>query len=710
MIKYNDLTKRKEKMTKQNKNTLLFILIAFIFSFSVRLIWIYQFNDVDQYKFNDQFMLTTNDGYFWAEGARDIVNNSTNINNNSPVTLATSQFTVILAKILPFSFETIIFYMSAVFSSLLVVPIILIARNLGKQEVGFIAALISSIAWSYYNRTMVGYYDTDFLNIVFPTLLLWSLVLAIRTQQEKYLFITGIDIILYRWWYPQSYSLEFAFFALISLYVFYQFFKKEEYRYNLALITFMMFAMMGLDGYLRFFIIIGLFFLLKYERKIYEKYLFFILGLALCLFMYTGGFDPIWSQLKGYVFKEHITVVGSDLKLHYFTVMQTIREAGEIPFETFANRISGHTITFIFSIIGYILFIVRFPIMILGLPMIGLGFLAYSSGLRFTIYAVPLMGLGIGYLIFQVSSSFKNKILKYTVMSLLTVVILIPNILHVVEYKIPTVFYKNEVLVLDKLKSIASREDYVVGWWDYGYPIRYYSDVKTLTDGGKHSGSDNFPTSYALTKSQKEAANILRLDVEYTESKDIKSGTTIENMTLNYNFKDTNKFLNTLKYDIKLPNKTRDIYLYLPSRMMSIYPTINLFSNIDLMTGEKRKSPFYYHTKVFQENKDIINLSNNIKLVKKTGELHVNNQKVHINNFIKTFYDQKGKLKFKVLKVNPKSNINIIFNSHAKEFLIVDNNVLNSTYIQLFVLENYDKNLFEPAILTPFVKVFKLRK
>ena len=102
----------------------------------------------------------------------------------------------------------------------------------------------------------------------------------------------------------------------------------------------------------------------------------------------SGGFDPIWGKLKGYVFKDHISISKDALSLHFFTVMQTIREAGQIPFETFANRISGHTITFILSIIGYLWLVVRNPIMLLGLPMVGLGFLALSGGLRFTIYAI----------------------------------------------------------------------------------------------------------------------------------------------------------------------------------------------------------------------------------------------------------------------------------------------------------------------------------
>ena len=69
---------------------------------------------------------------------------------------------------------------------------------------------------------------------------------------------------------------------------------------------------------------------------------------------------------------------------------------------------------------------------------------------------------------------------------------------HIDSYRVPTVFNADEVKVLNKLKDIAQREDYVVSWWDYGYPLRYYADVKTLVDGGKHSGVVNFPVSYML--------------------------------------------------------------------------------------------------------------------------------------------------------------------------------------------------------------------
>ena len=202
-----------------NKKTLLLIILAFTFSFTMRLIWVSQFSQTEQFKFNGEFMLNTNDGYYFAEGARDILQGTSQENDRSPIDNATSQLTALIAKILPLSFETIILYMPAFFSSLIVIPIILISRVFNKLEVGFIAALIASIAWSYYNRTMVGYYDTDMLNIVFPTLLLWTIIWAIETKEDKYLILTALDIIAYRWWYPASYTLEFAFIGMI-IYIF----------------------------------------------------------------------------------------------------------------------------------------------------------------------------------------------------------------------------------------------------------------------------------------------------------------------------------------------------------------------------------------------------------------------------------------------------------------------------------------------------------
>ena len=694
------------QLDQETKLTLFYILFAFTFSVLMRLIWVYQFNGYEAFMFNGQFMINTNDGYFWAEGARDLIAGTSQLNANSPITLAAAQLTAFFAKILPFSFESVIFYLPVFLSSLVVIPIILIAKVLKNLEMGLIAALLASIAWSYYNRTMVGYFDTDMLNIVLPMFLLWSIIWAIQTKQNIYLLLTALDILVYRWWYPQSYSLEFSFFALILTYTFI-FDRKNGFNYKL--LAMMMFAMMDSSGYIRLGLVGVTFYILSQNK--FDKYVYYILGASVVAFFVSGGFDPIWGKLSIYIFTDTVSSSTQGLKLHFFTVMQTVREAGHIPFETFANRISGHTVTFIFSLIGYVYLSYKHKIMLLALPMVGLGFLASVGGLRFTIYAVPILAFGVAFLITEVSKNLPTQKMKYLSLIMFTLAILYPNYKHIDSYKVPTVFNKTEVEVLDKMKSIADREDYMLGWWDYGYPIRYYSDVKTLIDGGKHAGSVNFPVSYMLLSTQESAAKMARLDVEYTEKnfESNRTGSTIEQMTFDYGFKDTNDFLLSLQTDITLPSKTRDVYLYLPYRMLNILPTVALFSNMDLMTGRGKKKPFFFVSRQFKDMKSKIDFGRGIYLDKVTSNIVIGQESLPINRFVKTTYDKEMKLHTNVQVINTTANLNVIYMSNYNTFLILDEKMYNSMYIQLMVLEHADKNLFEEVILNPQVKIYKLK-
>jgi len=693
-------------LTKETKLTLIYILVAFTFSVLMRLIWAYQFGDMEAFKFNGQFMINTNDGYYWAEGARDLLSGITQDNDLSPVTTAASQLTAFIATILPFSFETIIFYLPVFLSSLIVVPIILIAKDLKNLDMGLIAALLASIAWSYYNRTMIGYYDTDMLNIVLPMFLLWSIIWAIDTKRDIFLFITAVDILIYRWWYPQSYALEFSFFGLILVYTLIW---DRKNIYNYKLLAMMMFAMINIDGFIRLPLVIGIYILFKQEK--FDKYIYYILVASIIAFLSTGGLNPIISKLKAYVFKDAIEVGKDGLNLHFYSVMQTVREAGQIPFETFANRISGHSVTFVISIIGYLYLVYKHKIMLLALPLVGLGFLASVGGLRFTIYAVPILAFGIAFLITEISYKLPTTKMKYLSMIMFTLAILYPNYKHIDEYRVPTVFNVDEVKVLDLLKSKSQREDYVISWWDYGYPIRYYSDMKTLVDGGKHRGNVNFPVSFMLTNSQDVAAKMARLDVEYTE-KNFNSQrvlSNIEQMTNDYGLYETNDFLLTLQTDIKMPKKTRDIYFYLPFRMLQIYPTVTLFSNINLMNGVKNRAPFFFVSRNFKDDGNSIQLGNNIAINKKDLTINIGQNKVAIRRFIKTTYDKKLQLQKTIQLVDFSANLSLIFMSSYNTFLIVDEETYNSLYIQLMVLEEYDKNLFEKVIVNPHAKVYKLK-
>jgi len=291
------------------------------------------------------------------------------------------------------------------------------------------------------------------------------------------------------------------------------------------------------------------------------------------------------------------------------------------------------------------------------------------------------------------------------------------NIKHVIYYKTPTTFLNQEVASLDKLSKIATPQDYVLTWWDYGYPIRYYAGTKTLVDGGKHSGEVNYPVSFALTHNQTAAANIARLDVEYTDKyevakelgKKFKTEGFIKDMMKKYGFNEPNEFLEALNSpDFKLPKKTREIYFYFPYRMTDIYPTVAVFSSIDLKSG-KEHTPFIIATRVVAASQQGIKFANGIVLDMK-GILHIGAKQLPVNSLYVSMYDKNGK--FKVLKqpFNRNSNIYVLWYKPLNKVLIVTDKYFNSTYVQMFYLENYDHTLFEPVITNPFVKIYKLKK
>ena len=707
-------------ISKENKKVLLLITIAYLFSIAVRLIWVYQFHGYEPFMFNGQFMINTNDGYYFAEGARDLLAGFHQAGDLSPTDSATAQLTYVLVKILPFSFETIVFYLPAFLGSLLVIPIILISYSIKRLDIGFIAALLASIAWSYYNRTMVGYYDTDMLTIVLPTFLLWSIIWAINSNQEKFLLITALDILVYRWWYPQSIALESAFFGFILVYAL-LFDRKNSF--NFKLLAIMLFAMMMTNGLIRLPIVVVLYFIFK--NKNLDKYVYYFLGAGVVAFLISGGLDPIILRLKVYVFRDSVSASNVGLGLHFFTVMQTVRESAHVPFNEFASRISGSPVTFILSVAGYVWLAYRYRVMLFALPLIGLGFLAESGGLRFTIYAIVPLAFGIAFIISEIADKMPSYFMQYATLFIGAVLILLPNILHVQEYQVPTVFNKDEVVMLDNLKKKTSREDYVISWWDYGYPLRYYSDVFTLVDGAKHEGDVNFPVSYILTKPQEAAAKMARLDVEYdvratkisaenakkSEANQTKVFSNIEEMTKASGFKDTNDFLSALEkgVNIALPKKTKDVYIYLPYKMLSIYPTVTLFSNLDLMSGSRYADPIFFASQAIKEDEHFIYLQNGISINKASASVKFGDKEMPINRFIKTGYTEDKKLNIETKQFNSMADITVIYMASYGQFLVLDEASYKSLYVQLFILEHYDKNLFEPVEMTPYAKIYKLK-
>ncbi len=684
---------------------IVFIFLAFLFSFAMRMVWVMEFQGQEQNIWNSVLMINTNDGYYFAEGARDILSGAHQNGDLSPVDNPVSLITASLAAALGLNFETLILFMPAVFGSLIVIPMVLIGRALGQTTMGFVAALLASVAHSYYNRTMTGYYDTDMLTIVLPLLSIYAMILALKKEQILGLPLVSLFFALSVWWYPQSYSLNSALLVLMILYAL-VFDRRNLYGYKISL--FIVVGILSLPLWIKALLALALvaFFHLKPFTK--PAVFWSIFGATIIAYFATGGIEPILNQLKGYGVGG-LALAGDGL--YFYDVVATVREAGHIPFEVFAQRISGSTITFIVAVVGYIGALIAYRPLLLTLPLVGLGFIAMSSGLRFTIYAVPAMAFGFAYLALLSTRGIKQSGVRYGTLLLLTTAALYPNYLHIKEYMTPSVFVAKEVETLDKLKSIASREDYVVTWWDFGYPIRYYSDVKTLIDGGKHTGDVNYPVSYSLTQPQNYSSYMARLSVEYTEkSFENNQSAIVSQMLKDFNVSTIDDMMVGIDLNPKLlPKSTRNVYFYLPLRMMEIFPTVALFSALDIHNpNNKINPPFFYSSDGAQDVGKSIELGNGISLLKDKNMISIQGQEIPVKSFYEVGYGEDKKVRVNEQSISS-NGMSVVYMASYGKFLVMDDFYFNSAYIQMFVFENYDKKLFEPVILDPLVKVYRLK-
>ncbi len=692
------------------KQMLGLMALAYAFSFLVRMIWVWQFKDTSSFYWNDQLMINTNDGYFFAAGVQQALEG---LHQHNPRVFGLLDygvifFTTLLVKLTPMSLETAILYAPAIFSSLVVIPIILIARLYGKTWWGFFAALLGSITWSYYNRTMTGYYDTDMFSAMAPMFILYFLIkntidLEIRTALYAALFI-----IFYPFLYDQGLAIVYAMGIIYAMYML-VFHQKDKQTYMSLILIFMALiplSSLGLEkpyNYLfsTLLVMATYLFLIRTKRELKE--LMIISGVMFILFLFLGNiFTLIGTKILSYTVKG--TEEGS---LHFYAVNQTVREAGRIPFETFANRTSGSIVGVIIALMGYILLVIKHRAFILALPLIGIGVFSLWGGLRFTVYAVPVAAMSAVYLFWVIAEKFiAEKKAQMAFVALLSAGMIYPNIVHIIGYKVPTVLNKSEVEDLVKLDKIASDKDYTLTWWDYGYPVWFYSDTSTLIDGGKHN-NDNFIISTILfSDSPEQVANLSRLAVEtYVDSN--------YSVVADRLFQDTNpnQLLEDLKNpDFKLPAKTREVYLYMPYRMMRIFPTVGVFGNLNLKTGHKKRNIVFYPTRIAKQSGSQVMFANGIVFDMARGILQMGKQTQKVYKFDMVSYRPDGKsVKQSELK-HIDGTYAVVYLKSYGSFVIMDRKTYESAYVQMFMLDNYDKNLFELVVSSPYSKIFRVKK
>jgi undecaprenyl-diphosphooligosaccharide--protein glycosyltransferase len=559
-----------------------------------------------------------------------------------------------------------------------------------------------------------------------PMFILYFLLASIKKRSLNYLLAAAFTIILYPFLYDQGLSIVYAMGIMSFIYLLFT--KENKISINLSdefifkFIILLSIALMNINWIVRIVLLMGAYFLFK-SKEFKLKELQISALIFFVLFLFTGNvFGIILNKIFSYS-------TSTDAKggLQFLNVNKTVREAGHIPWFVVFDRIIGSTLGIVISIIGYILLVKRYKEFIIALPLWGIGFFAFVGGLRFTVYAVAIAAISGIYFFVWLAEKLKieNEKWKVAIPIVGSVFLIAPKISHIAgccennkflasikkiyplssyPYLTPTVFNKNEVEVLDKLRKLSNPKDYVITWWDYGYPIWYYADVNTLVDGGKHN-EDNFIVSKILTTSnQLLAANLSKLSIKTY----VDTNKTVAPQLFIKNGKPINidEFLSYVgSKSFNAPKLDRNVYLMLPFRMFDIFPTVSIFSNRNLNTGEFYSNHFFYKGRIFKKGPYVF--IGEIPIDPINGEI-LFRKKMPIKEVDLVGYNRFKKLIVKKQRLRNKG-LHLIILQNYGEGMILDDYYYNSAFVQMFVFENYDRNLFEPVILNPVMKIYKVK-
>jgi len=705
----------------QNKKIWIYMVLAYVFVFLFHLYWITWAKNIPEFYWHGQLMINNVDGYYYGSGAQKILYGIHKYNPRLEHLYSPGNglmaITAFLAKFLHISLDTLMLYLPAVISSLIVIPIILIGKLYKNELWGFLSALIAGIGWSYYNRTLVGYYDTDMFSVLMPVFIIYFLLRSIKTRNLLDVLVSVLLGIFYHWVYGSGMSILYSILILYMGYLFV--FVKDEFSKKATILISLSFLPMPLI--FQAVVAIVLYFGLI-KAKINEKYLFYAAITSVILFL---GFSNFVLAILKSVFS-YTEATRTDEGLKFLNVAKTVSEASHIPWYIVFDRIIGSSIGLIISVIGYILLVKKYNEFIIALPLWGVGFFAFFGGLRFTVYAVPIAAMSGVYFFIWLANRVKKERFKITIPVLGSIFLLIPNITHITgccenskilasiekiyplrstPYLVPTTFKKQEVAILDKLKRKSNEKDYVITWWDYGYPIWYYADVNTLIDGGKHH-QDNFIVSKILTTSNSYLAYNLGL---LSIKKYVETNKSVAPQLFIKNSKpiDVNMFLAKVgSKNFKAPKLNRDVYLMLPYRMFNIFPTVAMFSNRNLNTGEVYEDHFFYKNRIIKQGNYLligrlpIDLKRMVLMLK---------EPIPIKEIDLIAYTKDGRLMVKKQKIRSKG-LNLVILQSYGEAILMDDYYYNSLFVQMFIFNNYNKKLFEPVILSPWIKIYKFKQ
>ena len=595
-----------------------------------------------------------------------------------------------------FDLDTVIFYLPAFLSSLIVVPIILIFWLYDRLEVGFVAAIIGGIAMNYYFRTHMGYCDTDM--IIFPLFftLLFSMI-AVVERGVRYSIIGALAIVLLLLFYHSAKPIVYGSLIFFTFYLL-LFGRRDQSIYLGALVLFAAALPLHFLWSLTAAVLLyGAALFIERRWRIDYKILlafFVILALGVGAVAWKRGY---FQRALEYLNKkqEYILKDRSKSKVELEATLKTIAESRAISFKELVTYSSGNILLFITGTIGLLLLgYRRRSALLLLLPYL-VGLLSLKAGVRFTTFAAPVLVVGNVYLLYLLKERFSQKRFALALFYLPSLALLLfyLNILNAYNHMLSPFFKHGE---LQAIKSALNKNDrgYILTWWDYGWPLWYYTNKRTLIDNGKHHW-DNYIVAKSLFSS--DLGFVARFDRFFVERYDRIYPWAILPYILNrYPLKELESKLRSGEIREK---KRNEIYYYFDDKILTKLPVIEEFA---YLKGEKKKGFVWIDlVRRIDTSKGLLQgKAAHIDLGR--GILEAGGQRTRVGRVI--FHDGE-----KIVKIYRYSNDPYTIIVYKKRYIVGTSGYGSSFFFRAFFYGDLDKRLFERVIYNKSAKIYRLR-
>lgn len=586
------------------------ITLVFIFLFAVFL-RIENFDTWQKnpqiFKYQGEYQMANFDSYFYLQFAKDLqADNYTVIDEKLKVPNGVkrptippllSLLTANISSITQLPLATVAIFMPVFLSSLLAFVVFFLGRQLGLNNItGLIAAFFSIICIAYIQRTRLGIFDTDSLNVVFTMLNSYLFMyFALNKHNRRYLFLAlgVINTALYFIWWESATSVV-IFSALIPL--------------SVAIIFF-------------------------YQTKnITTKYYF--LGVIV-----LGSLALLNKEIVTY-----IALVFNQIH-NVFPLGSVIAELQVVDIKEFIKNTGNSNIIFVMSIIGlgYLVKQNKIKVLFITAPIV-LGLLPFIAGSRFMIFSVPILALGLGYFV-QLLFDFKHKIniISVYVISGFIIFWSVYNNYHYITYKTGKPAALDNKHLLNALEYYTPKTANIWTDWGLGHQINYYLARGSFADakfrGGELFYYVNFPLAannlalsanfmrFYANKGQKGMQKLYQifgteaLAFEFLQQiLTLKPAQATKILTKKIAAKQLNTGTLTTVEDwlsFLYPPQQTTLYLLLHKHMLSI-PSWFTQGNFDLKTGKNKALAFFLPFENLHEQGNYIK-NKQIQVDKKTG-------------------------------------------------------------------------------------------